>query len=97
MIRVLCEMLLREPGDEERGAVIQRIEGESGHTIRSSEEESALRRLAQLADVKSFHGYGEEISIDDGSFWSQANFCELRRRARMRVTELELCEFLSDA
>ena len=64
-------------------------------TVRTAEQEVALRRVARLADVEADKGMAEEISLEDADMWYASDLMGLRERARIPLSRAEIVEFLS--
>ena len=93
--QILVEAL--NGSDESTKDELLRLIESCGYTVRSDEEEAALRQLVNLADVNSAAALGEPPSLDDAAMWADACFMQLREQSRMEISAEEICEFLSDA
>ena len=90
--QILVEAL--NGSDESTKDELLRLIESCGYTVRSDEEEAALRQLVNLADVNSAAALGEPPSLDDAAMWADACFMQLREQSRMEVSAEEICEFL---
>jgi hypothetical protein len=75
--------------------VIRELEQRTGFSVRTAEQEAALRSLARLADVEADKGMAETISLEDADLWYASRLVELRERARLPLRRDEIVEFLS--
>ena len=87
--------LLNHSDDTLQAEVIRELELRTGLTVRTVEQETALRSLARLADVEADKGMAEEISLEDADMWYAARLMELRERARLPLRRDEIVDFLS--
>ena len=87
--------VLNHSDDALRAGVIRELEQRTGLTVRTAEQEVALRRVARLADVEADKGMAEEISLEDADMWYASDLMELRERARIPLRRSEIVEFLS--
>ena len=60
--------VLNHSDDALRAGVIRELEQRTGLTVRTAEQEVALRRVARLADVEADKGMAEEISLEDAGW-----------------------------
>ena len=93
-MRALIDVL-NHSDDALQAGVIRELEQRTGLTVRTAEQEVALRRLARLADVEADKGMAEEISLEDADMWYASDLMELRERARIPLRRAEIVEFLS--
>ena len=93
-MRALVDVL-NHSDDALQAGVIRELERRTGLTVRTAEQEVALRRLARLADVEADKGMAEEISLEDADMWYASDLMELRERARIPLRRSEIVEFLS--
>ena len=87
--------VLNHSDDALRAGVIRELEQRTGLTVRTAEQEVALRRVARLADVEADKGMAEEISLEDADMWYASDLMGLRERARIPLSRAEIVEFLS--
>ena len=93
---ILSETLNRG-ADDHRAWLINEIERHTGCTLRTSEQEAALRALVQYADVECDQGMAEIVSLGDGPLWANARFLERREASRVPLLPDELYNYLSRA
>ena len=93
-MRALVDVL-NHSDDALQAGVIRELEQRTGLTVRTAEQEVALRRVARLADVEADKGMAEEISLEDADMWYASDLMELRERARIPLRRSEIVEFLS--
>ena len=93
---ILSETLNRG-ADDHRAWLINEIERHTGCTLRTSEQEAALRALVQYADVECDQGMAEIVSLGDGPLWANARFLERREASRVPLLPEELYNYLSRA
>ena len=93
-MRALVDVL-NHSDDALQAGVIRELERRTGLTVRTAEQEVALRRLARLADVEADKGMAEEISLEDADMWYASDLMELRERARIPLCRAEIVGFLS--
>ena len=82
--QILVEAL--NGSDESTKDELLRLIESCGYTVRSDEEEAALRQLVNLADVNSAAALGEPPSLDDAAMWADACFMQLREQSRMEIS-----------
>ena len=87
---------LNQPGATQT-RLIELLEQHTSFTLRSPQQEAALRGLVRLADVAADQGIAETVRLDDAPMWLHAKFLERRKSARVQLKSAELCEFLADA
>ena len=87
---------LNQPGATQT-RLIELLEQHTSFTVRSPQQEAALRGLVRLADVAADQGIAETVRLDDAPMWLHAKFLERRKAARVQLKSAELCEFLADA
>ena len=95
-IKVISE-LLNSDDEEVSREVRSLLEQENECTLRSKDEEAALRKLVALADVECWRGFAEEISIDQADCWRAAGCVQLRHDAAVPLRVEEKLGYLSDA
>ena len=93
---ILSETLNRGV-DDHRGWLINEIERHTGCTLRTPEQEAALRALVRFADVECDQGIAEVVSLGDGPLWLHARFLERREASRVPLLPNELYSYLSRA
>ena len=94
-IRVIVGVLNSDDNDGIGVQVLQEFERQTGLTVRTPQQETVLRNLVQLADVKADQGLAEEVSLEDADMWLNSKFIELREEARVSLRRDEICEFLA--
>ena len=97
-IKIISELLNSD--DEEVSREVRLLLGqglENEWTLRSKDEEAALRKLVALADVECWRGFAEEISIDQADCWRAAGCVQLRHDAAVPFRVEEKLGYLSDA
>ena len=64
-MRFIITVLNSDDNEALRTEVLRELEQRTGITARTTQQEAALRKLVQLADVKADQGLAEDVSLED--------------------------------
>ncbi len=94
-MHLVASVLTSDNNEALRAELLQELEHQTGLTIRTPQQESALRNLAELADIKADLGLAEKVSLEDADIWYDSKFAELREESRLPLRREEVVEFLA--